>query len=221
MAKISLIINEISDHAGDTLSGESRLVKTALLCELAGADGVVVKIKDDGPSPSMEKSLKTIEEAIDIPLAVVTAAGEKQISKLIDVKPDMIVLRSYLPDTASLVTKIQVSDIVVGITINPELDQVKETARMKADYVVFDVTGYCTCKNLTERLAYIDKVAKAAALAQRLSVGVIVSGPMNPSQLGKFTEIDQIDEYFLGSQVGFAAIGQGLQKALMRFKEVL
>ncbi len=219
MAKISLILNEILESAGETTFAESRLVKTALLCELAGADGVVVKIREDGLGAG--KAARMLKDVLDVPLAVIVASDDKAPAKAIEIKPDMVVLQSLTPESSAVVTKCQVEDIVVGIIIRPEIDQVKEAARTKADYVVFDTTAYCNAKSLTERLAYIDNVAKSSALAQRLSMGTIVSGKLTPSQLGKFAEIENIGEFFLGSQVAFAAIGQGLQKALQRFKEVL
>jgi len=221
MAKISLILDEIMAAAGETTSVDSRLMKTALLCELAGADGVVVKIKEDGLSAGAEKSIKSLKDVLDIPLALILPSDEKSVARAIEIKPDMAVLQSTTPEAATIVTKFQVADIVVGIILPPEIDQVKAAARTKADYVVFDTAAYCNSKSLTEKLAYLDNVAKSSALAQRLSMGVIVSGKLTPSQAGKFAEIENIGEFFLGSQVAFAAVSQGLPKALQRFKEVL
>jgi pyridoxine 5'-phosphate synthase PdxJ len=108
---------------------------------------------------------------------------------------------------------------IAAVIIPPELDLVKDAAKMKADYVVIDVTGYCAEQGYSNKIVIFDKIAKAAALAKRLSMGAIIYGPLTAGEITKFAELEGVEEFFIGREMAAKAILNGLEKTLSAFKE--
>jgi pyridoxine 5'-phosphate synthase PdxJ len=67
----------------------------------------------------------------------------------------------------------------------------------------------------------LNKIAKAAALAERLAIGAIVMGPITLYDLSKLAEIEQIEDFFIGHELIAKAVLAGLKTAISEFKAEL
>lgn len=218
MSRITVILDQVINLSQHSSTGEPNPAKAAALCELAGAGGVAVQIKDSSITPRYERIIKSIKDVLGIPLALVISADDNTIDKVIDLKPDMIVIRDYLPGHDDYIARLQVSNIITAIEITPEIDQVKASAKLKADYVAINTTSFCTEKNLSVRVDILNMIAKTAALAERLSMGVIVTGPITQTDLAKLSQIEQVEDYFIGHEIISRALLHGIEKAVAGFK---
>ena len=218
MAKLTVVLDDIIKISAYSVAGEPRPSKAAALCDLAGANGVAMHVKDGQFSPEYEKIIKGIKEVLGIPLALVIPANDKAIEKTIDLAPSMAVLTEIVPGDSDYISRLQVANIIAAIMISSDLDQVKSAAKMKADYVAIDVSPFCEETNLASRVDLLNKISKAAALAERLTIGVIASGPMTLYDLSKLAEIEQIEDYFVGHELISKALLFGLKDAINAFK---
>lgn len=220
MVRITVLLNEIYNFTGVK---EGRILgfraQVASLCELAGADGLAYKIGTDSFSQTDERTIKLLKEIASIPIAVITPATDREVEKIVDLKPDMAILLNSGVNAQEHITKLQVSDIIAAVMTPPELDLVKDSAKMKADYVVLDVTNYCLEQSYSNKIVIFDKVAKAAALAKRLSMGAIIYGPLTAGEMTKFAELEGVEEFFVGQEMAAKAILNGLEKTLLTFKK--
>ena len=149
---------------------------------------------------------------------VLAPAADKAINKLIDMAPDLVILRGPLASGESQIARLQVANIVVGVEIKPDIDQVKSVAKQKADYVAIDVSAYGEEKNLSSKVDTLNKIAKAAALAERLALGVIASGSIKIADLAKLAEISQVEDFIMGHELIAKSILFGLGKAMAEIK---
>jgi pyridoxine 5-phosphate synthase len=218
MARLTVILDQVVNLSHFNDSGEPNPAKAAALSELAGAGGVAIRIDSKDFTPSHERIIKSIKNISGIPLAVIMAADDKLIDKMLDLKPDMVVLRDYLSASEDYISKLQVANIITAIEIAPELDQVKASAKHKADYVAIDISSFCGEKNMSARIDLLNRIAKAAALAERLSIGVIAAGPITQADLARLAKIEQIEDYFIGHEIISKAVLFGLEKAVGIFK---
>jgi len=218
MARITVIIDDIIKLSQGNITGEPKPAKVGALCDLAGAGGVAFQVKDGDITPEHERIVKGLKEVLGIPLALVIPADNRAIDKAIDLAPSMVVLADTVSGEGDYISRLQVANIIVAIEITPDLDQVKTAAKLKADYIAIDVSSYCTEKNLAARVDILNKISKAAALAERLNIGVIITGPVTLADITKLAEIGPIEDFFIGHAVVAKAIMFGLEDAIAEFK---
>ena len=218
MARITVILDEIIKLSQNNGNNEPNPAKAAALCELAGASGAAIQVRDGNITSYYERAIKSIKDVLGIPLALLIPARDNTIEKVIDLKPDMAVLCDCLPGDEDKVSRLQVSNIITAIEITPEIDRVKASAKMKADYVVIDSASFCKERNLSARVDLLNDISKAAALAERLSIGVIISGPIVQADLAKLSQIEQVEDFFIGHEVISKAVLFGFRDALSELK---
>lgn len=218
MAKVTVVLDDIIGLSHNSVTGEPRPAKVAAICDLAGAGGVAIAIKDGNFTPEHEKTVKSVKEVLGIPLALIIPPDDKAIEKVLDLAPSMVVLTDIASGDSGCVSRLQVANIIVAVGIAPDLDQVKAAAKMKADYVAIDVMSYCTEKSLSARVDSLNTISKAAALAERLSIGVIVMGPIKMNDIIKLADIEQIEDFFIGHELIAKAVLFGLEDAIAEFK---
>jgi len=218
MPRITALLDEIIELSRNDEKGEPRPAKVAAMCELGGARGVAIDIKDGEITPHYEHLIKSIKEVLGIPLMVVIPAKDKTIDKLIDLAPDMVILRGLPANGESQVARLQVANIIAGIEITPDIDLVKEAAKQKADYVAINISAYTNEKNLSAKVDIFNRISKAAALAERLALGVVATGSMKTADLGKLAEISQIEDFLIGHELVWKSILFGLERAMAEIK---
>jgi pyridoxine 5-phosphate synthase len=218
MARITVVLDDIIKLSRIGLTGEPKPSKAAAVCDLAGAGGVAIRIKKGEFNPEYEKYIKGIKEVLGIPLALIVPPDDRVIEKVLDLSPSMAVLAETAVQDSDYVSRLQVADIIVAIEISVDLDQVKSAAKMKADYIAIDVAPYCNETSLSARVDLLNKISKAAALAERLSIGVILSGPMTLNDVDRLAEIEQVEDFFIGHELIGKAVLFGLEDSIMEFK---
>jgi pyridoxine 5-phosphate synthase len=221
MARVTVVLDEIINLSRNSAKGEPRPAKAAALCELGGASGVAIQVPGGDITPRYERIIKSVKEVLGIPLALIVPGEAKPIERVIDLAPDMAVLCDYKPAAEDYIARLQVSNIIAALTIALEIDQVKSAAKMKADYVVLDAASYCAEKSLSLKVDMLNKISKVSALAERLSMGTIIFGPVTMADLQKLSKIEQIEEFFIGHEVISKALLYGLGKAINELKSEL
>ncbi len=219
MPRITVLLDDIIILSELSVTGEPRPAKASAICDLAGAGGVAISLRKGEITPEYERIVSGIKGVLGIPLALIVPADSKSIEKTIDMAPSMAVLADIVPGDSDYVARLQVANIIAAIEITPDLDQVKAAAKMKADYVAIDISQYCTENSLSVRVDLLNNLSKAAALAERLSMGVIVTGPMTLNDINKISEIEQIEDYFIGHELISKAILFGLEESIAEFKD--
>jgi len=218
MARITVILDEVIDLSLNSNTGEPNPAKAAVLCEMAGCGGVAIQIRDGNFTPRIERTIKSIKDVLGIPLALIVSADDKTIEKVVDLQPNLVVLNNYISGGNDYISRLQISNIIAALEILPEIDQVKASAKLKADYVVIDTSSFCREKDLSARVDMLNKISKTAALAERLSMGVAVAGPVMQTDLAKLAKIEQIEDFFIGHEVISKAVLYGFEKAIAELK---
>ena len=208
----------------------------AVLVELAGADGIVVHLREDRRH-IQDRDLQLLRELIRTKLDLEMAADETMAKIALTVKPDMVTLvpekRQELTTEGGLdavVHKDRIQQIVailhnasipVSLFIEPDLAQIKAAHKISADFVELHTGRYANAKRSKEADAEVEAITQAAKLAYKLGMGVNAGHGLNYQNVKRLTHIPEIVEYNIGHSIVTRAVLVGLDQAVREMKALL
>ena len=208
----------------------------AVLVELAGADGIVVHLREDRRH-IQDRDLQLLRELIRTKLDLEMADDETMAKIALTVKPDMVTLvpekRQELTTEGGLdavVHKDRIQQIVailhnasipVSLFIEPDLAQIKAAHKISADFVELHTGRYANAKRSKEADAEVEAITQAAKLAYKLGMGVNAGHGLNYQNVKRLTHIPEIVEYNIGHSIVARAVLVGLDQAVREMKALL
>ena len=208
----------------------------AVLVELAGADGIVVHLREDRRH-IQDRDLQLLRELIRTKLDLELAADETMAKIALAVKPDMVTLvpekRQELTTEGGLdiaahkdriqqiVTMLHNGNIPVSLFIEPDLAQIKAAHKISADFVELHTGRYANAKRSKEADAEVEAITQAAKLAYKLGMGVNAGHGLNYQNVKRLTHIPEIVEYNIGHSIIARAVLVGLDQAVREMKALL
>ncbi|MEE2756810.1 MAG: pyridoxine 5'-phosphate synthase [Myxococcota bacterium] len=199
-------------------------VSVALLAELAGADAISYDIRV-GERNDAEKDGRLLRDSLTGRFEVVAAAGPDLMDVAFALRPDRLTLAPELRDGGvsggidahmlkdalrRQVLLLKDAGIMVGVRIEPELEQCKALHRSEVDFAVLNCSAYLRAKSSQERATELARISDAANLAAKLGMRVGVVGDIDLVNVEKLARIAQIDEF----QVGHACIARGILRGI-------
>ncbi len=208
----------------------------AILVELAGADGLVVHLREDRRH-IQDRDLTMLREIVRTKLDLEIAADEAMAKVALSVKPDLVTLvperRQELTtegglDVANhrdriqgLVDMLRDGGIPTSLFIEPSLDQVKASHKIGAAYVEIHTGRYANARRSKEEDEEFEAIAQAAKLAYKLGLGVNAGHGLNYKNVKRLARLPEIVEYNIGHSIISRAIMVGLAQAVREMKELV
>jgi pyridoxine 5-phosphate synthase len=208
----------------------------SVLVELAGADGIVVHLREDRRH-IQDRDLTLLKEIIQTKLDLEMAAEEAMTKIALSVKPHLVTLvperRQELTTEGGLdvagqreriqgvVDRLHDGGIPVSLFIEPDLNQIKTAHKVAADYVELHTGRYANARLLKEEQAELEAIAQAARLAYKLGMGVNAGHGLNYRNVKRLTQIPEIVEYNIGHGIVARAVLVGLDRAVREMKQLL
>jgi len=208
----------------------------AVLVELAGADGIVVHLREDRRH-IQDRDLHLLRELIRTKLDLEMAADETMAKIALTIKPDMVTLvpekRQELTTEGGLdvvghkdriqqiVNMLHEASIPVSLFIEPDLTQVKAAHRVSADFVELHTGRYANATRSKEADAEVEAITQAAKLSYKLGLGVNAGHGLDYRNVTRLTYISEIVEYNIGHSIIARAVLVGLDQAVREMKALL
>jgi pyridoxine 5-phosphate synthase len=208
----------------------------AVLVELAGADGIVVHLREDRRH-IQDRDLQLLRELIRTKLDLEMAADETMAKIALTVKPDMVTLvpekRQELTTEGGLdvsahkdriqqiVAMLHNGSIPVSLFVEPDLLQIKTAHKISADFVELHTGKYANAKRSKEADAEVEAITQAAKLAYKLGMGVNAGHGLNYQNVKRLIHIPEIVEYNIGHSIIARAVMVGLDEAVREMKALL
>ncbi|RMH37430.1 MAG: pyridoxine 5'-phosphate synthase [Nitrospirae bacterium] len=208
----------------------------AMLAELAGADGIVVHLREDRRH-IQDRDLTLLKQIVRTKLNLEMAADDAIAKIALQVKPDMVTLvperRQELTTEGGLAvheqrerlkTMIQLlhdAGIAVSVFIDPDLNQVRAAHKIHADYIELHTGRYANTRRLKEEQQEYEALAQAAKLAYKLGLGVSAGHGLNYHNVSHLTHIPEIVEFNIGHSIIARAVLVGLERAVREMKALL
>jgi pyridoxine 5-phosphate synthase len=208
----------------------------AVLVELAGADGIVVHLREDRRH-IQDRDLRLLRELIHTKLDLEMAADETMAKIALAIKPDLVTLvpeqRQELTTEGGLdvtghkdriqqiVNMLHEASIPVSLFIEPDLAQVKAAHRVSADCVELHTGRYANARRSVEADTEVAAITQAAKLSSKLGMGVNAGHGLDYRNLRRLTHIPEISEYNIGHSIIARAVLVGLDQAVREMKALL
>ena len=208
----------------------------AVLVELAGADGIVVHLREDRRH-IQDRDLHLLRDLIRTKLDLEIAADDTMAKIALTVKPDMVTLvpekrqeltteggldvANHLARIQQIVSMLHDGNIPVSLFIEPDLAQIKAAHKVSADFIELHTGRYANAQRSKEADAEVDAITQAAKLAYKLGIGVNAGHGLNYRNVQRLVRMPEIVEYNIGHSIIARAVLVGLDQAVREMKALL
>lgn len=211
-------------------------VAAAILVELAGADGVVIHLREDRRH-IRDRDVRMIRKIVQTKLILEMASTSEMLGIAIDVKPDLVTLvpekREELTTEGGLdlvshqqkieksVDTLKKNGIPVSIFIDPDPVQIRMAKPVRADMVEIHTGAFCDAETPETRDRAFSQIVSAAKLAKELGLGVNAGHGLCYTTIKAFKGLDEIDEFSIGHSIVSRAVLVGMEEAVREMKALI
>jgi pyridoxine 5-phosphate synthase len=211
-------------------------VEAALLCERAGAAGIVSHLREDRRH-IRDRDVERLREALKTKLDLEMAATEEIVAIAVRLKPDLVTLvperrqeltteggldvvrlRSSL---ATVVRKMHDRGIPVSLFIDPERQQVEASREIGSDMIEIHTGEYADARTEQERLMQLVRIRDVAAFGRTLRLGVNAGHGLDYANIAAVARIADIEEVSIGHGIIVRALTVGLEQAVREMLQLV
>ena len=236
MTRLGVNIDHVATLRQARRGTEPEPIAAAIIAEMAGADGIVVHLREDRRH-IQDRDLRILREVIQTKLDLEMAATDEMAKIALDIKPDMVTIvperreeltteggldvassREKLKDIIGLLHE---GGIIVSLFIDPDIDQIKASHKVNADYIEIHTERYANAKRIKDEDKEIDSITQAAKLAYKLGLGVNAGHGLNYRNVKRLAQIQEIVEFNIGHSIISRGILVGLDRAVREMRELI
>jgi len=211
-------------------------VTAALLAELAGADGIIVHLREDRRH-IQDRDVEILRRVVKTKLNLEMANTEEIVRIALRVKPDMVTLvperRQELTTEGGLnvtaqqkalkqnIARLKKAGIRVSLFIDADSPQVKASRAVGADFVEIHTGKYCDAPDEESQKKEFQRIARAIAQAHKLGLRVNIGHGLDYQNVAPFTSVPEIEDYSIGHSIMARAVLVGLDRAVREMKELI
>ncbi len=236
MPRLGVNIDHVATLRQARGGSEPDPVAAAVLVELAGADGIVVHLREDRRH-IQDRDLALLRQTVKTRLNLEMAADDAMVKIALAVKPDYVTLvperRQELTTEGGLdvagqksrvaraVEALHAGHIPVSLFIEPDAEQIKAARAVGAGYIEIHTGRYANAQSERAVETEFRAIVAAAKLAAKLKLGVNAGHGLNYSNTAKLTAIAEIEEYNIGHSIVARAVLVGLDQAVREMKKLV
>jgi pyridoxine 5-phosphate synthase len=236
MPRLGVNIDHVATLRQARGGSEPDPVAAAVLAELAGADGIVVHLREDRRH-IQDRDLTLLRQTVKTRLDLEMAADDALVNIALAVKPHYVTLvperRQELTTEGGLdvaghkhrfkrvVEALQRGGIPVSLFIEPDAGQIRASRAIGADYIEIHTGRYANAQSERAIETEFRAIIKAAQLGTRLKLGVNAGHGLNYWNVQKLTAISEIEEYNIGHSIVARAVLVGLDQAVREMKRLI
>ncbi|OGC07583.1 pyridoxine 5'-phosphate synthase [candidate division WOR-1 bacterium RIFOXYA2_FULL_36_21] len=209
-------------------------VEAAIWALKGGADGIVCHLREDRrhiqdedvarlrkiPEARLDLEMAAIPEMIGIALKLkpdyVTLVPEKRREITTEGGLDVVKNKKKLKP---VIGKLQEKGIDVSLFIDPEPEQIEESAVLGAKFVEIHTGAYANAKTVRQKAFQLLKIQKMIEKAVWIGLRVNAGHGLNYQNVGDIVKIGNIEELNIGFSVISRAVFVGIKQAVEEMKE--
>ncbi|MDJ0623483.1 MAG: pyridoxine 5'-phosphate synthase [Desulfocapsaceae bacterium] len=236
MPQLAINVDHVSTLRQARGGSEPDPILAASICELAGASGIVVHLREDRRH-IQDSDVYLLRKTVKTKLNLEMGANPEIIDIALDVVPDMITLVpekrqeltteggldviSQQKKLAKVVKKFNKANIPVSIFVDPDLDQIRASHDIGAKFVEIHTGRYCDAESEEIQNQEFELIASAADEAYQL--GLVVNGGhgLDYHNTGRIASLDAMEELSIGHAVISRAVFTGLEKAVKDMLDII
>jgi pyridoxine 5-phosphate synthase len=211
-------------------------VLAAGLCELAGADGIVVHLREDRRH-IQDRDVRLLRQTIKTKLNLEMAVTAEIVDFALEIVPDMVTLvpekRKELTTEGGLdvlgnekkvrkaIEKMIKAGIPVSIFIDPDAAQIQASLDIGATFVELHTGRYCEARALNEIEQQFHLIEESAELAFEAGLRVNAGHGLDYRNAGPIAALPFIEELSIGHAIISRAVLVGLDQAVREMAAIV
>jgi len=229
MAHLAVNVDHIATIREARGTDEPDPVLAAGIAELAGAEGIICHLRMDRRHVK-DRDLELLRRTVKTKLNLEMAPAKQLLDIALAIKPDVVTLvperREELTtegglDAArnreeyrSITRTLKEAGIAVSFFIDPDPDQIRESATAGADIIEINTREYSEARTEPDILREFEKIKEAAKLASKLKLKVHAGHGLNYVNIRRFASIPEIEEYSIGHSIIARTVIVGIDQAV-------
>jgi len=208
----------------------------ALIAQTAGADSIVVHLREDRRHIK-ERDLYILKEIVKVKLNLEMSVAEEIVRIACKVKPDQSTLvperRQELTTEGGLDVganfnrikqafhKLDKQAIMVSLFIDPDKKQIDAARKLGIRMVELHTGRYADARNKKEQDKYFKELETAVKYARDKGLHVFAGHGLNYYNVSKVAKIEGIEELNIGYSIVCRAVLVGLERAVREMKTLM
>jgi pyridoxine 5-phosphate synthase len=204
-------------------------VIAAGMAELAGAEGIIVHLREDRRH-IQDRDLFLLKETVKTKLNLEMAAAEEIIRIALKVRPPMVTLvpekrqeltteggldvRGNLKALKETVRRLHKGQIAVSLFVDADPEQIQASRDIGADIIELHTGHFAEAKNQKSAQRLFERIVNGAQMAAGLGLKVSAGHGLDYTNIKWFQGIEEIEEYSIGHSIIARAIYVGLDQAV-------
>lgn len=236
MIKLGVNVDHVATLREARKTVEPDPVFAAVICELAGADGITVHLRED-KRHIQERDVLLIKEIKRTKLNLEMSVNEKIVDSALNIKPDQATL---VPERREEVTTeggleiagnllkikktvklLKSKKIIVSFFIGPDLKQVDASKEAGADAVEINTGTYANALTAKDTENELKKIRAASAYAHNKGLVVNAGHGLNYKNITNILKVNFVEELNIGHAIISRAVFVGLNQAVREMKEII
>ena len=236
MVKLGVNVDHVATIRQARGVSEPDPVAAAVLAELAGAHGITVHLREDRrhiQDRDVEILRQTIKTRLNLEMALtdeMVAIALKLLPDSVTLVPegrqelttegglDVILLRATLKQKIAL---LQQAGIIVSLFIEPDIEQIKASHKVGADYIEIHTGAYSEVQIEAERCEQLQRIKLAISAARKLGLGINAGHGLDYRNIGPVVALPGIEEFNIGHSIISRAVLVGMERAVREMLELL
>jgi pyridoxine 5-phosphate synthase len=238
MSRLNVNIDHIATIRQARRTNEPNPVSAAVICELAGADGITTHLRSDRRH-IQDYDLIALKQVVITHLNVEMAATDEMVEIALRVKPDVVTLVPERPQEITTeggldviaqqksikraIDKLRENGIFVSLFIDPDLKQIKLASRLGSYQVEICTAQYAnltenpgdqTVRRIKEIENEIERIQTAVSAAAREGLKASAGHGLTYRNVGPIARIPEVEELNIGHNIIARAALVGLDTAV-------
>ncbi|MDD5654185.1 MAG: pyridoxine 5'-phosphate synthase [Candidatus Omnitrophica bacterium] len=236
MPRLGVNIDHIATLREARKGIEPEPVFAALICEAAGADGIVVHLREDRRHIK-ERDVYILRQVIRSKLNLEMSIAADILDIACDVKPDQATLvpekRQELTTEGGLdvagnpsriksaVRKLEKNNIPVSLFIDPDKRQISAAKKTGARFIELHTGRYAGAKTPGAQALFFKELIAAAKYARGIGIEVFAGHGLDYHNVMPVARISGIEELNIGHSIISRAALAGLERAVKEMKALI
>jgi len=229
MTRLAINVDHVATIRQARGISEPDPVTAAAICELAGAAGIVVHLREDRRH-IQDRDVRLLRQTIQTKLNLEMGANKEIIDIALELKPDLITLVpekreeltteggldiiSQTKKIAKVIEKMHKAAIPVSLFLDPDPKQLAVAMEIGATFVELHTGRYCDATDDDLRQHEFDLIAAAAEEGEGMGLRICAGHGLNYQNTAPIAALDTIEELSIGHAIIGRAIFTGLDKAV-------
>lgn len=204
-------------------------IAAALICELAGAAGITLHVREDrrhAKERDLALLIKTSKTRVNLEMATtreMLALARKYRPHQVTLVPEKreevtteggLDVAGHWQKIRDFTKKLQKADIRVSLFIDPEESQITASAKTGAEFIELHTGCYCSAQNESIQQRELESLIREAKMARELGLRVNAGHGLNYRNVKPVAAINGMEELNIGHSIISHAVFVGLERAV-------